>query len=243
MMHSLRCTANLARIMATKNHAAPYERLDLALDNGEIPIDSRRGRFIVFEGIDGAGKSSYLPIAMAVLERAGKHPLLTREPGGTKLGEQLRVLLLNEAMSPETECLLMFAARQQHLKEVIEPALAAGRWVLSDRFTDATYAYQGAGRGFSNEKIQTLETWVQGTLRPDHVLLFDLDADEAQNRRAKARDADRFEQLDLAFFNKVRAAYQARAAQNPSAYHTVNTALTEKEVKAIVEKTILTICN
>jgi dTMP kinase len=201
-----------------------------------------RGQFIVFEGIDGAGKSSYLPTAMAILEKAGKHPLLTREPGGTKLGEQLRALLLNEAMAPETECLLMFAARQQHVKEVIEPALAAGRWVLSDRFTDATYAYQGAGRGFSIEKIQALETWVQGDLRPDHVLLFDLDANEAQIRRGRARSADKFEQLDLTFFNKVRAAYHARAAQNRGAYHIIDTALTQDEVKVLVEKTMSSIC-
>jgi dTMP kinase len=212
------------------------------LQNGPTPPNSARGQFIVFEGIDGAGKSSYLPTAIAVLEKAGKNPLLTREPGGTQLGEQLRVLLLNEAMAPETECLLMFAARQQHLKEVIEPALAAGRWVLSDRFTDATYAYQGAGRGFSIEKIQTLETWVQGTLRPDHVLLFDLDADEAQSRRANVRSADKFEQLDLVFFNRVRAAYTARAAQNPQAYHMVNTALSHEKVKALVEQTMLSIC-
>jgi dTMP kinase len=241
MMRTPRCNAATARTMATLNQPLSSEQSTKS-QNRPTPSNTARGQFIVFEGIDGAGKSSYLPTAMAVLEKAGKNPLLTREPGGTKLGEQLRALLLNEAMAPETECLLMFAARQQHLKEVIEPALAAGRWVLSDRFTDATYAYQGAGRGFSIEKIEVLENWVQGPLRPDHVLLFDLDADEAQNRRAKARSADKFEQLDLAFFNKVRAAYHARAAQNPKAYHTINTALTPDEVKALVEKTIISIC-
>jgi dTMP kinase len=228
--------------MATPNQHLTSEQQPSTPQNGPAPLSLVRGQFIVFEGIDGAGKSSYLPTAMSILEKAGKNPLLTREPGGTKLGEQLRALLLNEAMAPETECLLMFAARQQHLKEVIEPALAAGRWVLSDRFTDATYAYQGAGRGFSIEKIEILENWVQGRLRPDHVLLFDLDADEAQKRRAKARSADKFEQLDLAFFNKVRAAYQARAVQNPKGYHTINTALTQDQVKAMVETTMLSLC-
>ncbi len=209
----------------------------------DTSIQIVRGKFIVFEGIDGAGKSSYLAGAVQVLQDAGKNPVVTREPGGTALGEKLREMLLNDAMAPETECLLMFAARQQHLKEVIEPALARGQWVLSDRFTDATYAYQGAGRGFSFDKIAALESWVQADLRPDHVLLFDLDANEAQRRRAQARDADKFEQLDLAFFNRVRAAYQARAAQFGQRYHTVDTAMAPDLVKVLVEKTLLSICN
>jgi dTMP kinase len=201
-----------------------------------------RGRFIVFEGIDGAGKSSYLQDAISALAAAGKNPLLTREPGGTPLGESLRALLLNEPMTPETECMLMFAARQQHIQQVIEPALAAGRWVLSDRFTDSTYAYQGGGRGFQTEKIQDLERWVQGSFKPDHVLIFDLDPLEAARRRAAARAADKFESEDLHFFQRVRAAYLDRAAKNPSQYHFIDSAQLPQEVKAKVLNTIVTCC-
>ncbi len=201
-----------------------------------------RGRFIVFEGIDGAGKSSYLADAMQVLEAAGKHPLLTREPGGSPLGEILRQLLLNEPMTPETECLLMFAARQQHVQQTIEPALAAGRWVLCDRFTESTYAYQGGGRGFSVEKIRQLEAWVQGEFAPDHVLLFDLEPQEAAKRRAAARAADKFEKEDLSFFARVREGYLERAAQKPWQYHFIDSSLPKEEVKVKVLNTVTSLC-
>jgi dTMP kinase len=201
-----------------------------------------RGRFIVFEGIDGAGKSSHLAEAMEILSIAGKDPLLTREPGGTVLGETLRDLLLNQPMTAQTECLLMFAARQQHIQETIEPAVAAGRWVLCDRFTDSTYAYQGGGRGFDVEKIRQLETWVQADFAPDHVLLFDLDPAEAARRRAKARAADKFESEDLAFFSRVREAYHERAAQKPWVYHFIDSALPPEIVKVKVSNLITSIC-
>jgi dTMP kinase len=201
-------------------------------------MDTKSGQFIVFEGIDGAGKSSYLSDAFGVLQQANKNPVLTREPGGTELGEQLRELLLNKPMAPQTECLLMFAARQQHLSELIWPTLSVGHWVLSDRFTDATFAYQGAGRRFGDTKIAQLESWVQGGFRPDHVLLFDLSPDEAQERRAKAREADKFEQLDLDFFNRVRDAYLSRAQASPHIYHIINTAHPQEVVRQQVVSTM-----
>ena len=202
----------------------------------------QRGKFIVFEGIDGAGKSSYLSTAQEVLSKAGHDPIMTREPGGTALGEKLRELLLHDAMAPETECLLMFAARQQHISEVIEPALAQGRWVLCDRFTDATYAYQGAGRGFGQVKIEQMESWVQGKFRPDFTLVFDLNPTEAARRRSAARSADRFELLDEAFFSRVRNAYLDAARRKPHQYAVINTEQSVESVKALVEKTIVTLC-
>jgi dTMP kinase len=201
-----------------------------------------KGRLIVFEGIDGAGKSSYLADAMAVLSAAGKEPLLTREPGGTPLGETLRQLLLNDPMTPETECLLMFAARQQHIQQTIAPALASGRWVVCDRFTDSTYAYQGSGRNFPWKKIQQLEAWVQGEFEPDHVLLFDLEPKEAAMRRASARAADKFENEDLQFFERVRDGYLERAARKPWAYHFIDSSLSKEKVKAKVETIIISLC-
>ncbi len=203
----------------------------------------KKAQCIVFEGIDGAGKSSYLPDAMAVLQAKGCEPVLSREPGGTALGEALREMLLHQTMAAETECLLIFAARQQHLKQVIEPALAAGRWVLCDRFTDATYAYQGAGRGFDLNRIAVLEDWVQGAWRPDHVLLFDLDPGLAAQRRSQVREADKFERLDQSFFERVRAAYLDRAAKMPNQYHAIDTNQSQDKVRAIVNKLIISICN
>ena len=203
---------------------------------------AHRGKFIVFEGIDGAGKSSYLATAQAVLSKAGNDPVMTREPGGTPLGEKLRELLLHDAMAPETECLLMFAARQQHIAQVIEPALAKGQWVLCDRFTDATYAYQGAGRGFGHAKIEQMESWVQGKFRPDFTLVFDLNPTEAARRRSAARNADRFELLDEAFFTRVRNAYLDAARLKPHQYAVINTEQSIDTIKALVEKTIATLC-
>ncbi len=173
--------------------------------------------FITLEGIDGAGKTSHLPALRNSLLAQGIDPLLTREPGGTPLGERLRSLLLDPATQAtlDTETLLMFAARCEHVHTVIRPALAQGRWVLSDRFTDATFAFQGGGRGVDPARIAVLEHWVQQGLQPDLTLLFDAPIDVAHARMAGARELDRFEQEAQAFHQRVRDAYLARAAADP----------------------------
>ncbi|GLR13555.1 thymidylate kinase [Chitinimonas prasina] len=175
-----------------------------------------RGRFISLEGLDGAGKSTHLAWLTAALTARGVDHLVTREPGGTPLGEKLRELLLHEPMHLETEALLMFATRREHLAQVIEPALAQGRWVVCDRFTDATYAYQVGGRGLDLAKFEALEQWVQGRaaglLQPDTTLLFDVPLAVSRARLAGARELDRFEREQDAFFERVRAAYHARAS-------------------------------
>lgn len=170
-----------------------------------------RGRFITFEGIDGAGKSSHIEPLAARLRAAGHTVLVTREPGGTPLAERLRELLLNTPMDALTEALLVFAARRDHVQQVIAPALARGEVVLCDRFTDATFAYQGAGRGFDHGVLDTLESWVHADLQPDLTFWFDLSAEQAAERLAAARAPDRFEQQDAAFFRRVREGYRARA--------------------------------
>ncbi|MFA7503432.1 MAG: dTMP kinase [Burkholderiaceae bacterium] len=177
-----------------------------------------RGRFISFEGIDGAGKSTHLDWYAERLREAGREVVLTREPGGTDLAEALRALLLGEAMDARTELLLMFAARQDHLERRVRPALAAGAWVVCDRFTDSTIAYQGAGREGSIERIRMLADWIHGDLWPDRTYLFDLPAEEALRRRSMARAADRFEAEDRGFFERVRAAYQAQAVAEPERF-------------------------
>ncbi|MGL6071927.1 dTMP kinase [Craterilacuibacter sp.] len=179
-----------------------------------------RPRFITLEGVDGAGKSTHLGFIRATLLTLGIDACFTREPGGTRLGERLRELLLavETEVSLETETLLMFAARQQHLAEVIRPALVAGRWVVSDRFTDATFAYQGGGRGVANARIAVLEDWVQQGLQPDLTLLFDVPTEVAAQRMAATRELDRFEREEGDFHRRVRAAYLARAADNPRFY-------------------------
>lgn len=170
-------------------------------------------RFITFEGMDGAGKSTQIAHAADWLRARGHVVLLTREPGGTALGEALRALLLHEAMHADTEALLMFAARREHLAQVIEPALARGEWVLCDRFTDASFAYQGGGRGIEVARLEVLETWVQRGLQPGLTLLFDLPCEVAAQRlAASGGDPDRFEREQADFFNRVRTAYLARAA-------------------------------
>lgn len=169
-----------------------------------------KGRFISFEGIDGAGKSTHVDAVASRLRASGGRVMSTREPGGTLLAEKLRDLMLHTAMDPLTEALLVFAARRDHLNEVIVPALARGDTVLCDRFTDASFAYQGAGRGLDLNVLSQLETWVQGTLQPDLTLWFDVAPDVAARRRAAARQADRFEQQDLVFFERVREGYQSR---------------------------------
>ncbi len=177
-----------------------------------------KGRFISFEGIDGAGKSTHLEWYAERLREAGRAVLLTREPGGTELAEALRALLLGEAMDARTELLLMFAARQDHLERRVRPALANGTWVVCDRFTDSTLAYQGSGRQGPTERIRALADWIHPDLWPDRTYLFDLPAPEALRRRAQARPADRFEAEDVAFFERVRAGYQALARAEPNRF-------------------------
>jgi len=175
-----------------------------------------RGKFITLEGIDGAGKSTHLAWLVDYLKQQGKDVVATREPGGTGLGEKLRNLLLSEPMHLETEALLMFAARREHLDKLILPALAAGKWIVSDRFTDASYAYQGGGRGLAQEKIMVLERWVLDGFQPDITLVFDLPVEIACERLAKTGNApDRFEQETREFFENVRAAYLQRATAEP----------------------------
>ena len=177
-----------------------------------------RGRFITFEGIDGAGKSTQIDVVAATLRERGLPLVITREPGGTALGESLRELILNQAMTAETETLLLFAARAEHLARVIRPALAAGQWVLCDRFTDATYAYQAGGRSVPRERIAVLEHWVHADLRPDLTLLFDVPPEVAAQRLARARAADRFEAEEVGFFQAVRREYLERANAEPARF-------------------------
>ncbi len=190
------------------------------------------GRFVTFEGIDGAGKSSHID-ALADWARArGAEVVLTREPGGTPLAERLRDLFLHETMDPLTEGLLVFAARRDHLRQVIEPALARGAMVLCDRFTDATFAYQGAGRGFDFAVLAQLEAWVQQGRQPDLTLWFDLDPTEAARRRAAVRSADRLEREDEAFFIRVRDGYAQRAQAAPARFARIDAAQTREAVRA-----------
>ena len=173
---------------------------------------ARAGHFVTFEGIDGAGKSSHIEALARWMRERGHEVVVTREPGGTPVAERLRELVLAEPMDHLTELLLVFAARRDHLAGQILPALARGATVLCDRFTDASFAYQGAGRGLSVERIAALEGWVQEGRQPDLTLWFDLPAEVAAGRRAAAREPDRFEQQDAAFFARVRGGYAARAA-------------------------------
>jgi dTMP kinase len=200
-----------------------------------------RGKFITLEGMDGAGKSTHIPDIIKQLENKGLEVVSTREPGGTKLGEELRSLLLNEAMHPETEALLMFAARKEHITKVIEPALDRGAWVISDRFTDATYAYQSGGRGVLAKKIIELEAWVQGNLQPDLTLLFDVPVEVSVARLANARAPDKFERESEEFFTKIRNAYLDRAIMNPNRFCIINSNQALDDVKVEVKKIISTL--
>jgi dTMP kinase len=202
-----------------------------------------RGKFITLEGVDGAGKSTHLAWIAERLEAAGKKVVVTREPGGTPLGEELRKLVLAQPMHIETETLLMFAARREHLEQLIRPALAAGTWVLSDRFTDATFAYQGGGRGLDPGRIETLENWVHQGLQPDLTLIFDLSVEEAKRRRMAATVVpDRFEQENLDFFARVRAVYLARAARYPHRIRLLDASKTVVEIRKLLEEIVVTIC-
>ena len=175
----------------------------------------KNGKFITLEGIDGAGKSTHVEGIAAYLRGRGKTVITTREPGGTALGERLRELLLHETMHLETEALLMFASRREHIAQLIAPALERGDWVISDRFTDASFAYQGGGRKLSLDKLRALEQWVHADLQPDLTLLFDVPLDVARQRLDKSRSLDKFEQEKQDFFAGVRDVYLQRAAQFP----------------------------
>jgi dTMP kinase len=212
------------------------------------------GLFISFEGIDGAGKSTHI---QAFAEALGqKYPqkeiVLTREPGGTALGEKLREILLHHPMHLETEALLMFAARREHLATVIEPALAAGKIVISDRFTDASFAYQGGGRGLDLAKLYELEVWVQMrlsqdgagkryVLQPDLTFLFDLPSQTAESRRSAARDPDKFEQLNTEFFEKVRLEYLRRAKDDAARFHLIDANQSKEVIWKILQEAIANI--
>jgi dTMP kinase len=174
-----------------------------------------RGKFITFEGIDGAGKSTHIGFVTEFLAARGKAVVSSREPGGTPLGEKLRDLLLHEKMDLETEALLMFASRREHIAQVIEPGIARGDWVLSDRFTDASFAYQSGGRGMDRGKMEALEQWVHPQLQPDLTLLFDVPLEVARQRLDATRTLDKFEQEQSDFFSRCRNEYLRRAAQFP----------------------------
>jgi len=200
-----------------------------------------RGKFITLEGVDGAGKSSHLEWLAALLRKRGCEVVLTREPGGTPLGEELRTLLLSQPMHIDTEILLMFAARREHLTRVILPALEAGKWVISDRFTDATYAYQGGGREVPLDRIAVLEKWVQGDFQPDLTLVFHVSVEIAEQRRGGRAGGDRFEQLDKAFFERVSAQYLSRAAQDPARMRIVDASGALTDIQKTLEEIILSI--
>ena len=202
-----------------------------------------RGKFITFEGIDGAGKSTHVATVVDFLRARGLDVVSTREPGGTPLGEKLREWLLRETMHPETEALLMFAARREHLAQLIEPALVRGAWVVCDRFSDATYAYQGGGRGLDKAKCLSLEDWVHGCLQPDLTFLFDLPPALACARIAKdGRELDKFERERADFHARVRRAYLERAAAAPRRICVVNAGQRLEDVKKIVEEALVRYC-
>jgi dTMP kinase len=196
------------------------------------------GRFITFEGIDGAGKSTHIDAVAQRLRARGASVVCTREPGGTPLAERVREIVLHAAMDALTEALLVFAARRDHISQVIAPALARGHTVLCDRFTDATFAYQGGGGGTPVAVLAELERWVQGALQPDLTLWFDLPPALAAQRRAEARAADRFEQQDVDYFERVRAAYAARVHAAPQRFATIDAALDRAAVWAQIDSVL-----
>jgi dTMP kinase len=200
-----------------------------------------KGKFITLEGMDGAGKSTHIPNIISALQAAGHEVVSTREPGGTPLGERLRELLLHETMDVETETLLMFAARREHIAAVIAPALARGAYVLSDRFTDATYAYQAGAKGVEFAKIAQLETWVQGPLQPDVTLLFDVPVEVSMQRLLNAREPDKFERESADFFHKIRQIYLQRAEQNPHRFRVIDANKPLIEVRQSVEHIVATL--
>lgn len=198
-------------------------------------------KFITFEGVDGAGKSTHLAWFADALRQRGHDVIITREPGGTPLGEQLREILLNQPMNIGTEALLMFAARLEHIEQVIKPALNSGKWVVSDRFSDASFAYQGSGRGLDWDKLSQLEQWVHADLQPDVTLFFDVPVEVARQRLTNNATLDRFEQEQADFFERVRAGYHRRVQQNPQRYVVIDTAQTIDEIKHKLEVIIASI--
>lgn len=201
-----------------------------------------RGKFITLEGIDGAGKSTHHAWLIDFLKRQGKEVVATREPGGTPLGEKLRALLLSEPMHIETEALLMFAARREHLDKLIQPALAAGKWVVSDRFADASYAYQGGGRGLAPEKIMALESWVQAGFQPDLTIVFDLPTEIACERLAKTGNApDRFEKETQDFFERVRNTYLQRAGAEPGRIKVIDSRESISNIQKLLQDIIISL--
>jgi dTMP kinase len=198
------------------------------------------GKFITFEGIDGAGKSTHIGFVADLLRARGLHVVTTREPGGTALGEQLRELLLHQRMHLETEALLMFAARREHLAQVIEPALARGDWVISDRFTDASFAYQGGGRKLARGKLEALEQWVHPQRQPDLTLLFDVPLAVARERLNASRTPDKFEQEQAEFFAATRAEYLRRAAEFAHRFRLIDSTGAISDIQKQLEEIIAT---
>ena len=207
-----------------------------------MPAARLRGKFVTLEGVDGAGKSTHIPRVAALLRGRELEVVVTREPGGTPLAEKLRALVLRQPMTPEAETLLVFAARADHVQAVILPALARGAWVVCDRFTDATFAYQGAGKGVSRELIQNLALAVHPGLAPDRTLVFDCSYEVSRKRLAASRrKSDRFEKEKRGFFERVRVAYQELARSEPGRVRIIDGVRNAKFVEAEVEKNILSI--
>jgi dTMP kinase len=196
------------------------------------------GKFITFEGIDGAGKSTHIAYVAGLLHARNITVITTREPGGTTLGEKLRELLLHEKMHLETEAMLMFAARREHLAQVIDPALRRGDWVISDRFSDASFAYQGGGRQLERKKLEELEKWVHPHLQPDLTLLFDVPLEVARARLDACRELDKFEQEKADFFSSVRLEYVRRAAEFPNRFRVIDSTQSIEDVHKELEKII-----
>jgi dTMP kinase len=199
---------------------------------------SMPGKFITVEGIDGAGKSTHIGFVTQFLEARGKTVVSSREPGGTPLGEKLRDLLLHEKMHLETEALLMFASRREHMAQVIEPALARGDWVLSDRFTDASFAYQSGGRGMDRSKMEALEAWVHAHLQPDLTLLFDVPLEVARERLDATRTLDKFEREQGEFFARCRAEYLRRASQYPARFAVIDSTRSIAETQGNISEAL-----
>jgi dTMP kinase len=197
-----------------------------------------QGLFVTLEGVEGAGKSTLMAYIAEIFTNTGKNVIQTREPGGTKTGEQIRAILLdssNVGVTDDTELMLMFAARSQHISEIIKPALESGKVVICDRFTDASYAYQGGGRGIDTNRIEALESWVQQGLKPDLTLLFDLDVEIGLRRAGQRSEADRFEQEEINFFERIRECYLERAKSEPERFRTIDSSQSFDNVKQQIQ--------